>query len=130
MRIVYDDTKQGEFVVLLREFLNVLKHNMQSVLSYSYGMNRVDSCKVKAKLNKMIESAGFEVGNNVTHANGIGNNCKYPVYYYTYDEIQHCANININSGLYGEVYVRVEDYNCNNVSKCYELTKNGIFLVK
>lgn len=130
MRIVYDDTMQSQFVMVLRIFLNELKGNMKSVTSYSWGMDRVDSCKVKEKLNKMIECDGFEIGKNVTHTNGIGNNCKYPVYYYTYDETQCCAYININSGLYGEVYISVEDYNCNKVSKCYELIKSGVFLVK
>ena len=130
MRIVYDDTMQGKFTMLLRIFLGELKGNMKSVTSYSWGMDRVDSWKVKDKLNRMLECEGFEVGKNVTHANGIGNNCKYPVYYYTYDETQLCAYININSGLYSEVYVSVEDYNCNKVSNCYELTPRGIFLVK
>jgi hypothetical protein len=90
-------------------------------------MNRVQQTLVKARIQGFVEDYGFDIGNTVTHANGIGNNCMYPVYYDEIGETQHCANININSGMYGEVYVSVENYNGKRVGGIvYELTRNGV----
>lgn len=128
MRIVYDDTMQKEFCDILHRVMLNLNHNIKSVTEYDYGMDRVQSNKVKKRLNWVLEDFYMEIGNTVTHAHGIGNNCKYPVYYYVENnsEIQHCADININSGLYGEVYVYVTDYNNSKVGKSYELTRHGV----
>ena len=126
MRIVYDDTMQKELVMLVAEYMHFLNGNMKRVVKYDWGMERVQKSEVKARLNGYIEDYSFAIGNTVTHAHGIGNNCQYPVYYYEGNEIQHCANININTGLYGEVYVNIVDYNNKKVSRSYELTKHGV----
>ena len=123
MRIVYDDTMQNTFVGLVEDFLKQLE--IKSVLQYEWGSNRIQMFKVKDKLNDYISSCNFEIGKKVIHAYGIGNNCNYPVYYHTENEIQHCAYINLNIGMYGEGYVSVEDYNGKLVSKSYELCKYG-----
>ena len=126
MRIIYDDARQQEVVKLVVDCLVFLNSHMDRVTRYEWGMDRVQRAKVKERLNGYLEDYGFEIGNTVTHANGIGNNCMYPVYYLDYPETQHCANININSGMYGEVYVSIEDYNGRRVSKSYKLTRNGV----
>ena len=74
----------------------------------------------------------MSIGNKVTHAHGIGNNCQYPVYYHPEgsDEVQECGSININSGMYGEGFVSCEDYNGRRVGKLYEVTKFGIKVKK
>ena len=127
MRIVYDDAMQNMVVTLVAEYMAFLNNHMERVVRYEYGMDRVQRTEVKERLNGYLEDHYMEIGNTVTHAHGIGNNCMYPVYYHTENnEIQHCANININSGMYGEVYVSVEDYNGRRVSRSYELTRHGV----
>ena len=126
MRIVYDDTMQNQVVTLVAEYMTFLNKHMERVVSYEYGMDRVQRAKVKERLNGYLEDHYMEIGNTVTHAHGIGNNCQYPVYYHADNEIQHCANININSGMYGEVYVSIEDYNGRKVGRRYELTRHGV----
>ena len=127
MRIVYDNTMQQKAVELVAEYLAFLNNHMDRVVRYDWGMNRVQRNLVKERLQGYLEDYGFDIGKTVTHAHGIGNNCQYPIYYYgDIDETQHCANININSGLYGDVYVSIEDYNGKCVGKKYELNRNGI----
>lgn len=127
MRIVYDDTMQQEAVKLVTEYLAFLNNHMERVVRYEWGMDRVQRTKVKERLQGYLEDYSFDIGTTVTHAHGIGNNCQYPIYYNgDTHEIQHCANININSGMYGDVYVSVEDYNGKLVSKPYKLTRHGV----
>lgn len=127
MRIVYDDAKQNDFVLLVGKFLSSL--NVLSVTQYDYGMERVQRYLVKQKLQSFLQArSNFYIGDKATHAHGIGNNCNYPVYFPTANEVQHCANININSGLYGEVFISVEDYNGKRISYAYELTQHGVTL--
>ena len=126
MRIVYDDAMQRVAFDLVAEYMEHLNFHMKKVVEYDWGMERVQRTKVKERLNGYLEDHYMEIGNTVTHAHGIGNNCKYPIYYYEGNEIQHCANININSGMYGEVYVSLEDYNGKRIGRVvYELTKHG-----
>lgn len=124
MRIVYDDSKQKEFVAVLHCFTVIV--DKKSISEYSYGMNRVSSYAFKNALNEYVGRYGFEVGKADYHAYGIGNNNRYPVYFHGSDETQHCANININSGLYSEVYVSVEDYNGTLIGPSYEITPTTI----
>ena len=126
MRIVYDDTKQKEACELVHDAMMHLNRRIDLVVKWEYGMNRVQRVKVKEIIQGILEDYCFDIGNTVTHAHGIGNNCMYPVYYDADNEVQHCANININSGMYGEVYVNVEDYNGKIVSRRYELTRHGV----
>ena len=124
MRIVYDDTMQNTFVDYVEEFMMIL--DVKSIVEYDYGMDRVQRYKVKELLNKFLGNRYMEIGNKATHAYGIGNNCNYPVFYYTKNEAQHCANININKGMFGEVFVSVEDYNGSRIGLIYEINKHGI----
>lgn len=127
MRIVYDDAMQKEVCKIVHDAMEHLNRRIDLVVRYEYGMNRVQRTKVKERINGILEDYYMEIDNTVTHAHGIGNNCMYPIYYHAENnEIQHCANININSGMYGEVYVSVEDYNGRVVSRKYELTQHGV----
>lgn len=128
MRMVYDDTMQDVFCEIVNNVMLNLNHNIKPVVKYEYGMNRVQRTMVKERLNWVLKDYCIEIGNHVTHANGIGNNCEYPVYYHAENEIQHCANIHINSGLYGDVYVYATDYNGNRITKSYKLTQHGVVL--
>lgn len=127
MRIVYDDEMQNILVNAVEKFMNNL--DIASIVSYEWGSDRVQMSTVKKKLNDYLKTFYYmEIGNKVTHAHGIGNNCNYPVYFYPEgeQEIQHCANINLNSGCFGEGFISIEDYNGNKVGASYELHKSGI----
>lgn len=131
MRIVYDDIKQNEAVELINTFVLNFKMFPQKILelvSYDYGMNRVKSYLFKDKLNKYLLSHNFEIGESVFHKNGIGNNNKHPIYFKgNSEEIQICGYININSGLYSEIYVSCEDYNGNRIGcNMYEINPNRV----
>ena len=130
MRVVYDDAMQNKFCDKLNDVMMNLKHNIKSVVKYDYGIDRVQKHMVKERINSVLWCYDMEIGNTVKHANGIGNNSEYPVYYNAKNEIQHCANIHINSGLYGEVYVYATDYNGNRITMSYELTKHGVVVKK
>lgn len=130
MRIVYDDTMQEMAIKLVDRVMAHLNRRIDLVVEYEWGMYRVQRAKVKERINGALEDYNMEIGKTVTHAHGIGNNCMYPIYYYAdTNEIQHCANININSGMYGDVYVSIENYNGKVVSKRYELTGHGVWII-
>lgn len=121
MRIVYDDTMQAQMIEALANFMNHL--DVQALVSYEYGMDRVQSHILRKKLNSFFEQHKMSIGNTVTHAYGIGNNCQHPVYYHPEDEneLQQCGSININRGMFGEVYVNCVDYNDRRISPRYEI---------
>lgn len=77
--------------------------------------------KLQESLNKFLDSRKMSIGDTVTHAHGIGNNCRYPVYYRpeSVDELQQCGSINLNTGLYGEGYVSCADYNGHLIGPAY-----------
>lgn len=126
MRIVYDDTMQGEMVIAVEKFMTSL--NVRRIVRYEWGIARVQMHILREKLNLYLEHYRMSIGNNVTHAYGIGNNCRYPVYYHPEDsdEIQQCGYININSGMYGEGFVSGEDYNGNQIGASYEVRERGV----
>lgn len=126
MRIVYDDTMQGEMTAAVERFMAAL--NVKRIMQYEWGMERVQMHILRQKLNLFLEQYRMSIGSKVTHAHGIGNNCQYPVYYYPEgsNEIQQCGYININSGMYGEGYVSCEDYNENRVGASYKVSRWGV----
>lgn len=126
MRIVYDDTMQNAMVSTVKEFM--AGFNVKQIVEYSYGIDRVQMHKLKRLLNQHLMAQGFRIGDTVTHAHGIGNNCCYPVYYAPKGatEIQQCGSINLNTGLYGEGYVSFEDYNGKRVGPAYEVRRYGV----
>lgn len=134
MRIVYDDAKQGRFVAeLLPDFLRFFSRGskeLKSIIKYDYGMDRVQAHLFKQNLNTYLKKFDYEVGNDVIHKNGIGNNCRYPVYYTNNpDELQICCYININKGLHSEIYINCENFNGERKGVCYEINKLGVHLV-
>lgn len=130
MRIVYDDTMQDVVVNLLEEFMRQINRHMASFVKYEWGMFRVQMDKIKSKFNLFISDDLFEIGNTVTHAHGIGNNCMYPIYYKAGNEIQHCVNINIITGMYGEGYISLEDYNGKKIGMSYKVMTSGVTFKK
>lgn len=88
-------------------------------------MQRVQRAELKSQLTRFFARDNLKIGDTVTHAYGIGNNCQYPVYYEAENELQQCCAININVGLYGEAYVSLEDYNGKRISNSYKLTAHG-----
>ena len=120
MRIVYDDQKVSEFMAVLDEFLFQMRFS--KVCRNSYGMKRVQSDLVKEQLQTYVYPMGYEIGCKATHAHGIGNNCLYPVFYTkSADEKQQVCFIAINSRMYSECYVYVEDYTGTVISPCYDI---------
>lgn len=131
MRIIYDDSMQNRFVSeLLPDFLSRFKRGskeLNEITEYDYGMNRVQSYRLKEKLNDYLSEYGFSIGNVAEHAHGIGNNCKSPVYYEANaTELQICCYINLNKGLYNEVFISCEDYNKKKLGFGYEIRPYGI----
>lgn len=126
MRIIYDDNMQSTFVQAVSRFMARL--HAAEFTRYENGTDRIQMGMVKERLNKYLLAYHMEIGKTVTHAHGIGNNCQYPVYYHPEDgtEIQQCAYINLNTGLYGEGFLSCEDYNGNRIGNAYELHKYGI----
>ncbi len=126
MRIVYDDAMQGGMAEAVEGFMDSL--DVKEIIRYEWGKDRVQMDVLKKRLGLYLEPYGFSIGNTVTHAYGIGNNCQYPVYYRPegVDELQQCGSINLNSGMYGEGFVSCEDYNGRRVGAAYELTTCGI----
>ena len=126
MRIVYDDAKQGVMVEAVEKYMSNA-FRVKEVVEYEWGTDRVQMHRLKSALNLFLADYDMSIGNTVTHAHGIGNNCMYPVYYQPKGatEIQHCGNINLNSGLYGEGYVSMEDYNGKRIGSAWEIHKYG-----
>ena len=126
MRIVYDDTMASQVQTVLERAMRNIDGGIERYTRYEYGMQRVQRPEVKSRINSILKDYYMEIGNTVTHAHGIGNNCMYPVYYHAENEIQHCANININSDMYGCLYICLEDYNGRVIGSKYEITRNGV----
>ena len=103
MRIVYDDTMSKEAIRLLENVMRNIDGGIEKYTRYEYGMQRVQRSEVKKRINEIFNDCYMEVGNTVTHAHGIGNNCMYPVYFHGETEIQHCCNININSDMKSKI---------------------------
>lgn len=121
MRIVYDDAMQPEMVKAVEKFMDTL--DIKRFVSYEWGTDRVQMHKLRESLDVFLSSYNMSIGNTVTHAHGIGNNCQYPVYYHPegVDELQQCGSINLNRGLYGEGYASCEDYNGHRIGPVYEV---------
>lgn len=125
MRVVYDDAKASEAVKAVRAFISRLRP--MEITSYEYGMKRVRAGKLHRKLNAFLQrDYGMYIGNHATHAYGIGNNCRYPIHYKAGDEIQICAYININSGMFGELFVYLDSYEKERYGEGYTITTHGV----
>ena len=127
MRIIYDDEQAPKVINLLHEFMMLYKSDTERFCAYEYNDKRVQPHIVKAKLNEFFQQNNFQIGKTVKHAHGIGNNCEYPVYFKTENELQECCAIHINCGLYGGCCVYITDYNNDISSKIYKL---GLFSIK
>lgn len=129
MRIIYDDSKQRDFLDVCDKFIEKLRALSEQakelgLVAYSNGRDRVQAQVVRQMLSDFAKGYGFEVGKTVSNAYGIGNNRCYPVYYHAEEqcgELQHCANVNINSGLHDEAYFNCTDYNGERVWGSYTL---------
>lgn len=127
MRIVYDDARVDKAITALHDFMT-WKLDIKSIVSEDDWMPRVQQKELKNQLARFFARDKLRIGNTVTHAYNIGNNRQYPVYYEAKNELQQCCAININFGLYGEVYVSLEDYDGNRISNFYKLTAYDIVI--
>lgn len=126
MRVIYDDNKAATVKQLLCEFMNSPDTSVHNFLEYDYGMDRIQTNILYKRINEYLNKRGFRIGRSAKHANGIGNNCAYAVYFDTPDEIQECCSIHINSGLHGEAWVYLTDYDGQKLGKSYKLSHMGI----
>lgn len=124
MRIVYDDTKASRAVAALHDFMT-WKLDIKSVTREENWMQRVQRAELKSQLACFFARDNLRIGDTVTHAYGIGNNCQYPVYYEAENELQQCCAININIDPFGAGYVSLEDYDGKRISNSYKLTAHG-----
>ena len=120
MRIVYDDAKAITMIEALADFMT--NHlNIKSIVRPDYGMDRVQRPELKKQLSHFISDYDLSIGDTVTHAYGIGNNCQYPVYYKAENELQQCCSININIDPFGKAYMTLEDYNGKQIGDSYRI---------
>lgn len=125
MRIIYDDAMQKFFLSKFKVFMHSMKPS--SLAEYDYGMDRIQPWLFKTALNTFLSLHNMEIGVAESHRYGIGNNNRHPVYFKSGDnEIQICAYININKGLYSELYVSVENYNETRISQSYTITPHRL----
>ena len=126
MRIVYDDAQQSGFAAIFERFMDGL--DPESLLEYSHGMDRIRTFLLKQRLEDAARPAGFRIGKIAEHANGIGNNCRHPVYFQPEGsiEMQRCCDINLNTGLCGEAFASLQDYDGNRIGPAYEIRPRGI----
>lgn len=122
MRIVYDDRKATEFSELIDEILDMLKYVSGTRCVMDDG--RVRYYLVRKYIDTRLGT--YYIGNDVTHAHGIGNNNRYPVYYKGSNELEQCCFININQGLYSECYLYLTDWNNDRFGYTYEINRHGV----
>lgn len=126
MRIVYDDTQFKSFIDLFVKFIDEQLY-IKDIVRYDYGMNRVQRGLFKEQFNNFLSDFYMEIGKDVYHRGGIGNNCRYPVFYYEEaNEIQQMGYINLNTDMYSGMYVYFTDYNDNRVGVLWEVTPRGV----
>lgn len=125
MRIVYDDAKASKAVAALHDFMT-WKLDIKSVVREENWMQRVQRVELKSQLSRFFARDNLRIGDTVTHAYGIGNNCRYPVYYEAENEFQECCAININIDPFGVGYVSLEDYNGKRIGNPYKLNAFGV----
>lgn len=125
MRIVYDDAKADKAVAALHDFMT-RRLDIKTVVREENWIMRVQRPELKRQIARIFAQDNLEIGDTVTHANGIGNNCRYPVYYKAGNELQQCCSININVDPFGTGYVSLEDYNGKRISRLYELTSHQV----
>ena len=126
MRIIYDDREIKKVCEYLDNFI-CWDIDIESISEQDYGSMRCQRHLFKKYFNTYLSERNMLIGKTATHANGIGNNNKYPIYYLVDDNnMEICGYININSGLYSEIYVSICDYNDDICSKKYEITPNKV----
>lgn len=125
MRIIYDDAKAGIAIATIKDFM---EHHLdvKTIVRMENWMERVQRDKLKEQLSRFIAKDNLSIGDTVTHAYGIGNNCQYPVYYNAENELQQCCSININIDPFGTGYVSLEDYNGKRISCLYKIVRNHV----
>lgn len=101
MRVVYDDSQANLVVDIIDECMEDFAVFVRSFFRYEEGMERIQPNILYERINKRLKEHGLRIGNTVTYAHGIGNNCAYPVYFDTPDEVQQCCTIHINLSPFG-----------------------------
>ena len=93
-------------------------NNNENYTHYSYSMDRVDSSKVFNELQSRLASNGYTLTRDrVKHHADIGNNCAYELF-----KGDECIGyLNLNSGLYSDAYLYLEDLNGNRFGWSAEL---------
>ena len=126
MRVLYDDSQANLAVDIINECMEDFAVSMAYFFRYEDGMERIQPNILRERLNKRLNEHGLRIGNTVTHAHGISNNCAYPVYFDTPEEIQQCCTIHINLSPFGQAGLYMKDYDNNTIGKSYKLHHTGI----
>ena len=126
MRVVYDDSQANLAVDIIDECMEDFKVFIRSFFRYEDGMERISPSILRERLNKRLKEHGLRIGNTITHTHNIGNNCAYPIYFDTPDEIQQCCTIHITLSPFGQAGLYLKDYDNNTIGKTYRLGYRGI----
>lgn len=121
---VYDDEKDysselSETYNVVADFINdEFKNRNKNYIEYSGGMDRVDSGKVFMGITQALYNSGYYVSKDrVKHYADIGNNSAYEIF----KDTECIGFLNVNSGLYGDAYVYLEELNGNKYGGSWEL---------
>ena len=113
IRIVYDDTHQGEFIKLYCIFFDSLvafDKTPQEFVEYFAGSDRVQCHKITQAFREFLSDRDFEIAVNNIDTSGIGNNQCKPVYYVgNSEEKQQVCGYASTSGIYNEAYFVLRD---------------------
>lgn len=137
-----DDSKMIDFCDMLSDCIDGMV--VSSVVRRDYGSMRVMEPLVRKYIQKYMDMAtetyfgkgyanAFYIDvDHATHAHDIGNNNEYPVIFHKKDsktgeliEDQILGYLNLNTGLYGELYLSLDDLN-HNVVLLYKLNSRYI----
>lgn len=126
MRVVYDDSQANLAVDIIDECMEDFNVSLDYFIKYENGTKRIQPDILYKRINERLKEHGLRIGNTVTHAHGIGNNCAYPIYFDTPDEIQQCCTIHISLSPFGQAGLYLKDYDNNTIGKTYRLGYRGI----
>ena len=105
MRRVYDDEKYDDIATQIMRIVDSI--NPKDVSEYDYGMDRVQTYKVRKYIGDRLGCISF--GKN-THAYGIGNNNAIEIVYKANEnEEQICGLLHLTDDMYGGCIVWVSD---------------------
>lgn len=128
MRMVYDDTMQGDFISLFEEFFDKFwdRKYTEQFVKYDYGCHRVQDYDIDNAFREFLKPYDFEISTKNISTSQIGNNRAYEVRYLgNPKEYQIVCEYHPTHGMYGEAYFSVRDFDNNVICGGIEIGHYG-----